>query len=176
MTQERPGSGPATPQPNPTAVALDPHTAACCDAALGQWDLLQLHYGRRGRQTAEIRDSTGMRFVAKIHTERHRYHRELNAYRRWAPHLRPAAPELIAHDDDRLSLLITAVPGHSAAGSTPTAQTFTAAGHVLAALHRAPTEHAPAEAAAPRTDLVSQLEHWLAQGRRGTHRRPSHNP
>jgi hypothetical protein len=105
-------------------------------------------------------DSRGRRHLAKRHTSRDRYARELYAYTHWVPAIQYWAPHLITADPDHLILLLTEVPGVPASlvalGDDAEQAVYRAAGSVLRRLHdSAPPEysHQMAVTLAERTSL-----------------------
>lgn len=58
-----------------------------------------------------LRDARGVTWFAKRHRERDRYKAEVTAYRRWVPALGGHAPRLVAADDVRSAVIVSAVPG-----------------------------------------------------------------
>lgn len=84
-------------------------------------------------------DANGRRYLAKRHSSRKRYEREVHAYTRWVPAIHDRAPHLVATDPDHRILLLTAVPGvpanHVAPGGDAERAAHHAAGTVLRRLH-----------------------------------------
>ncbi|MFF1676138.1 aminoglycoside phosphotransferase family protein [Streptomyces sp. NPDC058256] len=120
-------------------------------------------------------DARGKTYVAKRHTQRDRYTREVHAYRTWGHHLRGYVPELVGWQDSTHTMLLTGLPGDSGdrvpLGSAEEEQAHHVAGFVLGALHRTtalgPTGAIGAELAqrvrdwitrADRADLISSTE------------------
>jgi Ser/Thr protein kinase RdoA (MazF antagonist) len=64
-------------------------------------------------------DARGHQYLAKRHTSRNRYVREVHAYTRRVPEIGGRAPQLVATDPEHLILLLTAVPGATADHVTP---------------------------------------------------------
>ncbi|MBC3843405.1 hypothetical protein GXW82_33825 [Streptacidiphilus sp. 4-A2] len=58
-----------------------------------------------------LADSQGTDYYAKQHQHPARFVQELRAYQLWTRHLAAATPRLIAHHEQTLTLLISAVPG-----------------------------------------------------------------
>lgn len=107
-------------------------------------------------------DGRGDQYLAKRHTSRSRYTREVQAYTRWVPALRDQAPQLVATDAEHLILLLTAVPGATADHVTPGAEAERAAhqgaANVLRQLHdSAPPEYSHDMA----VTLAQRTAHWV---------------
>lgn len=129
------------------------------DTVLGPCTLVREHtWPHRGAAVFEVRDAKGRGWFAKRHQCQDQYDRELSAYHRWVPALRPNAPTLRAHDDERRTLVLSAVPGTS--GPEQSAGLYHAGGVLLRRLH-------DAEEFAPEPDYAAvkaaELEGWLAR-------------
>lgn len=113
------------------------------------------------RRVLHLADNHGTHYFAKRHDHPARFQQEIGAYRHWTRHLPAQTPELIAHQSESQTLLLTAVPG-APADSLPTnseteKRAHRAAGIALRALHDATTA-APARLGA---DIGDRLSHWL---------------
>ncbi|MEO3930206.1 hypothetical protein ABGB07_41115 [Micromonosporaceae bacterium B7E4] len=97
----------------------------------------------------EVRDGDGTGWFVKGHGDPERYRRELAAYRRWVPGLGGHAPRLRAYDDERLALVLSAVPGEAGLSYVTDPEVQREAGVLLRRLHG--TETLP-----PWTDLVAE--------------------
>jgi tRNA A-37 threonylcarbamoyl transferase component Bud32 len=121
----------------------------------------------RANLPAHIRafaDSNDRHYLAKQHSSRERYEREVHAYTRWVPAIHDLAPHLVATDPDHLILLLTAVPGVPASNVTPGGDAERAAHHaagtVLRRLHdSAPPDHSLTMAAT----LAKRTRHWVGR-------------
>ena len=107
-------------------------------------------------------DSNNRHYLAKQHSSRERYEREVHAYTRWVPAIHDRAPHLVATDPDNLILLLTAVSGVPASNVTPGGDAERAAHHaagiVLRRLHdSALLGHSPTMAAT----LAERTRHWV---------------
>ncbi|MFM9442617.1 aminoglycoside phosphotransferase [Streptomyces acidiscabies] len=108
-----------------------------------------------------LRDADGRAYLVKQHTLPSRYVREVRAYRTWTRHLASHAPELVACDDARLTLLLTALPGRNAASTENNERLHHRAGAVLGILHQA-----TATGPLPGTGLSERLRDWTARAER----------
>ncbi|MFD2081855.1 Phosphotransferase enzyme family protein [Actinopolymorpha cephalotaxi] len=129
------------------------------EAVLGPCTVVREHsWPHRGATVLEIGDASGRRWFAKRHQRREQYDRELSAYLRWVPALRPNAPELHAYDDERRTLVLSAVPGRVVPDHTPGLHRL--GGTLLRRLH-------DAEEFTPDPDYAAakeaELEEWLAR-------------
>ncbi|MET9021717.1 aminoglycoside phosphotransferase family protein [Actinopolymorpha sp. NPDC004070] len=138
----------------PAAVAL-----SYVQTVLGPCTVVREHsWPHRGAAVFEVRDATGRRWFVKRHQRREQYDRELRAYRRWVPSLRPHAPDLCSSDDERRMLVLSAVPGEVVPDHTP--EVYRAGGALLRRLH-------DAEEISPDPDYAAskeaELEDWLTR-------------
>ena len=132
---------------------------SCAEAFLGPCTVVREHsWPHRGAAVLEVRDARGRRWFAKRHQRQDQYDRELSAYRRWVPALRPNAPDLRAWDDERRTLVLSALPGRPVPEEN--ADLYLAGGALLRRLHDA-EEFAPDPDHA--TARAAELEDWLAQ-------------
>ncbi|MFL6124242.1 phosphotransferase [Actinophytocola sp.] len=107
-------------------------------------------------------DTRGRRYLAKRHTSRNRYAREIHAYTHWVPALRDRAPQLVASDHEHLVLLLTAVPGatadHVISGAEAERAAHQSAAYVLRQLHDStPPEYSHDMA----VTLGQRTAHWV---------------
>ncbi|MEU2788435.1 aminoglycoside phosphotransferase family protein [Streptomyces sp. NPDC007100] len=118
-----------------------------------------------GPRVWELRRADAARFFLKVATEPAGYTRETRAYRHAVPALGHAhAPVLVDSDPGRLALLLTAVPGGSAAALAPghedRTELYRQAGRLLRRLHDA-CEAGPAGGA----DAWADAHHAAAEER-----------
>ncbi len=108
-----------------------------------------------------LADSQGTDYYAKQHQHPARFVQELRAYQLWTRHLAAATPRLIAHHEQTLTLLISAVPGLRgdtlAPGSDAEGQAYRDAGAALRALHDATATPAHQDLG---RKVASRLRHW----------------
>ena len=129
------------------------------ETVLGPCTVVREHsWPHRGATVLEICDASGRRWFAKHHQRREQYDRELSAYRRWVPALRPNAPDLHACDDERRTLVLSAVPGWVVPDHS--ADLYRAGGALLRRLHDA-EEFPPDPGYAAAKE--AELEGWLAR-------------
>ena len=109
-------------------------------------------------------DSQGNAYFAKRHTQPSRFAQEIRAYGQWTRHLDAATPALVAHHEETLTLLLTAVPGQRGdslvPGSDTEHQAHRDAGAALRALHSATL--APADRSYGR-QIAGRLRLWTDQ-------------
>ncbi|MFY1671000.1 hypothetical protein ACN27G_13675 [Plantactinospora sp. WMMB334] len=113
-------------------------------------------WGHGGTGVLELRDGAGATWFVKGHGDPEHYRRELTAYRRWVPGLGERAPRLRAYDDERLALVLSAVPGGSGLDHVGDPGVQYEAGVLLRRLH-------DAETLPPWTDLVAEKLDDLAR-------------
>ncbi|SDS58446.1 phosphotransferase enzyme family protein [Actinopolymorpha singaporensis] len=126
---------------------------------LGPCTVVREHtWPHRGAAVFEVRDAKGRRWFAKRHQRQGQYDRELSAYRRWVPALRPNAPVLRAHDDERRTLVLSAVPGQAVPEQS--VDLYHAGGALLRRLHDAEEFGRDPDYAAVK---AAELDGWLAR-------------
>lgn len=109
----------------------------------------------------QICDARGVTWFAKYHREPNSYRKELTAYRRWVPALGRHAPRLRGHDDERMALVLSSVPGDAGTEDAATPAVQHQAGRLLRRLHDAqPPRPWPEFAGEQR----AKLDKWLARG------------
>lgn len=109
--------------------------------------------------------SDGQRYIIKQHEAPDRFQAEARAYATWVHALGEHAPSLIHADPDRLTLLLTVIPGQRATqlpgDSLAERQAHRNAGSVLRLLHQAlPGPHISAEVPAY---LAERMRWWAAR-------------
>jgi len=78
---------------------------------LGPCETARFAGGQVPGAVLRVRDRTGREFIVKRHCSMEQYHREVAAYRTWAPALADRAPALVAADPGARVIVITAIPG-----------------------------------------------------------------
>lgn len=149
----------------PPAVRPADELLAACEPTLGPVTLARdMSWPGNGNRVAEVRDTAGRSWVAKMITSADGYRRELLAYRNWAPALGQGAPVLRAADDSRRLLIVTLLAGHRADESD--AQFVPAvheqAGRLTRLLHESVPPVLDPEILAA---TVKSLENWIERGR-----------
>ncbi|MEV0615664.1 aminoglycoside phosphotransferase family protein [Nonomuraea sp. NPDC050404] len=110
----------------------------------------------------DLRDAP---YVVKRHTSRQRFENETRAYQTWIPQLGDLAPALVAADPATQSLLLTMLPGRSAArlptGSAAELHAHQSAGATLRLLHQIPPPKRPGNDIA--AHLAGRLRWWTGR-------------
>jgi Ser/Thr protein kinase RdoA (MazF antagonist) len=107
-------------------------------------------------------DEGGQQYLAKRHSSRNRYRREIHAYTHWVPALRDQAPQLVATDPEHLILLLTALPGTTADHVTPGTKAERAAHQSAASVLRQLHDSAPLEYSHDMAvTLAQRIMHWV---------------
>jgi Ser/Thr protein kinase RdoA (MazF antagonist) len=109
-------------------------------------------------------DAEGRYFIAKEHSERDRYAREVHAYRTWGTHLNEHAATLVGRHAATRTLLLTALAGDRAdtlaPGSPEEELVYREAGQALGKLHRATSMP---QGGAVGATLAQRLKGWIDQ-------------
>ncbi|WP_407917404.1 phosphotransferase [Kitasatospora sp. NE20-6] len=118
-------------------------------------------WARPGSRVWRVLGADGGQWFVKIHQNGRFHDREVEAYRSWVPALGPAAPRLVAADQQLRAVVITAVPGRSLHGAVhpPEEQRriFHRIGELAAAIHHS----APARSGEGVSAALGKLQRHL---------------
>jgi hypothetical protein len=110
----------------------------------------------------EVATDDGARWFVKVHHDAGRHAAEVRALLDWAPALDDRAPRLVAHDAERLAVVLSALPGVSPDGLTPAVEqrVHQQAGALLRRFHDAEPPRLDVDGATPR---VAAYRHWTSR-------------